>query len=177
MFSLFGVCALDTICLLGNLAHEPVILLIDLGSIHNFMSERLAENAGLHSINNEHLEVMVASRETLASPSKCFHTQLNLQNYLNFVDFYLLPLEGYGVFLGTKWLNTLGPIEWDFSKLSMKFVVGGNEIILQGLSSAENPVVTSHEFRRLSKNEEALLQMFPADKLLLKQSSVHPLIQ
>jgi hypothetical protein len=35
------------------------------------------------------------------------------------MDFYIIPLDGYDVVLGCEWLRTLGPIVWDFTKLSM----------------------------------------------------------
>lgn len=34
--------------------------------------------------------------------------------------------------LGIQWLKTLGPIQWDFTKLTMQFKVGGQELCLQG---------------------------------------------
>lgn len=37
------------------------------------------------------------------------------------------------VVLGMKWLETLGPIIWDFSKMSMQFVLGQKRVELQGL--------------------------------------------
>jgi hypothetical protein len=32
-----------------------------------------------------------------------------------------LPLAGYGVVLDTQWLATLGPILWDFGRLTLSF--------------------------------------------------------
>ena len=45
------------------------------------------------------------------------------------VDFFILPLEGYDVALETQWLRTLGPIQWDFETLQMKFQNESNYII------------------------------------------------
>ena len=77
-----------------NLGHKIVTVLIDSGSTHNFVCERLAKKVGLQPISNGRLEVMVALGEKLSSPGKCAHTKLNLQGVSIFVDFYLLPLEG-----------------------------------------------------------------------------------
>jgi uncharacterized membrane protein (UPF0182 family) len=36
-------------------------------------------------------------------------------------DFFVFPLPGYDVVLGTQWLATLGPILWDFAAFTMSF--------------------------------------------------------
>lgn len=56
------------------------------------------------------VEIM-AFGERLVSLGKCVQTQLNLQGYPIFVDFYLPPIKGYDVILGTQWLSSLVPIE------------------------------------------------------------------
>ncbi|KAJ0078243.1 hypothetical protein Patl1_36813 [Pistacia atlantica] len=47
--------------------------------------------------------------------------QMKLQKVRFSTKFFILPFEGYDVVLGTQWLRTLGPIQWDFEKLQMKF--------------------------------------------------------
>lgn len=75
---------------------------------------------------------MVASGEKLPSHGKCNNVKLLLQGFPIFVDFYLLPQEGYDVVLGTQWLRTLGLIFWDFAKLQMRFEVAGKDVVLRG---------------------------------------------
>ncbi|KAG6482282.1 hypothetical protein ZIOFF_058913 [Zingiber officinale] len=48
------------------------------------------------------------------------------------VDLYMLPLEGFDIVLGVKWLRTLGPIIWDFRSLMVKFVLAGKEVLWRG---------------------------------------------
>jgi hypothetical protein len=36
-------------------------------------------------------------------------------------DLYVMPLAGYDVVLGTRWLAALGPIMWDFSNHTISF--------------------------------------------------------
>ncbi|KAJ4964981.1 hypothetical protein NE237_016830 [Protea cynaroides] len=126
----------------GGLQNKLDTVLIDSGSTHNFMSQTLANR------------VMVASGEKLISPGKCNQTQLILQGIPIFVDFYLLPLEGYDVVLGTEWLSTLGPIVWDFSKLQMSFHVEGKEVALHGLSIPENKVVSNLQLQRSARKKK-----------------------
>ena len=102
---------------MGRLVQKVVTILIDSGSTHNFVRQEPAERVGLQPIPIKQLNVMVASGERLSSLGTCPQTPIKLQGVPLIVDFYLLPLEGYDVVLGTQWLSTLGPIEWDFSKL------------------------------------------------------------
>lgn len=78
------------------------------------------------------LEVIVASSEKLFSPSTCAHTLITLQVLTIYVDFFVLPIEGYDAVLRTQWLKTPGPTSWDFSKLIMKFDHNGKLIQLDG---------------------------------------------
>ena len=48
-------------------------------------------------------------------------SDLNLPGVGFHVDFYLLELGGYDAILGTQWLQSLGPMVWDMSQLSMEF--------------------------------------------------------
>lgn len=77
--------------LLGTLAHKVVIVLIDSSSTHNFISEHMAQRAGLQPTPNRHLEVMVTSGEKLVSPGKFFQTLLNLQGNQIFYIFIYYP--------------------------------------------------------------------------------------
>ena len=58
---------------------------------------------------------MVASGERLTSKGRCFGVTIKLGSYVTQADFYILPLEGYDVVMGTHWLRTLGEILWDFA--------------------------------------------------------------
>ncbi|KAJ0078414.1 hypothetical protein Patl1_36712 [Pistacia atlantica] len=51
----------------GHLSYQPVTVLIDSGSTHNFINEQLTMKVGLHPNSVGNLEVMVASGERLSS--------------------------------------------------------------------------------------------------------------
>lgn len=45
---------------------------------------------------------------------------------------YVLDLESYDMVLGMQWLESLGPILWDFSSHTMAFVRRGKHVLWQG---------------------------------------------
>ncbi|XP_038985807.1 uncharacterized protein LOC103721475 isoform X2 [Phoenix dactylifera] len=162
LHAIAGTRAHETMRVKGSLRHRAVIMLVDSGSTHNFVSERVAKAVGLQPNSSGQLAVMVASGERIASPGKCAHVPIKLQGVTIFIDFYLLPLEGYDVVLGAQWLSTLGPIVWDFSKLQMKFDMGGKEVVLHGLSIPENKVVNNFQLERVARKRKdgVLLQLY-----------------
>jgi hypothetical protein len=83
----------------GRIRKSIFLTLIDLGSTHK-----------LQPTEGEGMEVMIASKEKIRSPGKCVQISVELQGRIFIVDFYILPLEGYGVVLGTQWLQILVPI-------------------------------------------------------------------
>ncbi|KAI9159660.1 hypothetical protein LWI28_000697 [Acer negundo] len=72
-------------------------------------------------------------------------------------EFFILPLEGYDVVMGTQWLRTLGPIQWDFSKLHMTFFLNDRKVTLQGLNSSENRIINSLKMQKATKKQEGII--------------------
>jgi hypothetical protein len=81
------------------------------------------------------MDIIVESGEKISSPGKCVQIPVELQGWNFCIDFYILPLEGYGLVLSTQWLRILGPFWWDFKKLRMKFIWEGKEVMLYGLNT------------------------------------------
>nr|GFA68787.1 hypothetical protein [Tanacetum cinerariifolium] len=77
----------------------------------------------------------------------------------------VLPVAAYPIVLGVQWLKTLGPIEFDFNKLTMGFHIAGSHHKLQGLKASELSALKSHEL------------MCICDALLLQIVSVLPQVQ
>jgi hypothetical protein len=100
----------------------------------------------LQPAKGEGMEVMIASGEKIRSWGKCVQISVELKGRIFIVDFYILPLEGYGVVLGTQWLWILGPIPWDFETLEMQLVWDKEPIILHGIKSRSG---RSNEFLSL----------------------------
>ena len=72
----------------GAFMGQSVVVLIDTGSTHNFISSRVAQQVNLHPNSYGKLEVMVASGEKLSSSRKCSQVQLRLQKVPFIVDLF-----------------------------------------------------------------------------------------
>ncbi|KAJ0087137.1 hypothetical protein Patl1_09529 [Pistacia atlantica] len=129
----------------GRVHNRVALILIDLGRSHNFVNKDFVDSVGLQLNHKGKFNAIVASGESLTSSGKCDQVQVILQDIPLTIDLYLLHLEGYDVVLGTQWLQTLGPITWDFSKMRMRFRYEGREVILQGELLPENKLFNSHQ--------------------------------
>ena len=55
------------------------------------------------------------------------------QGLVQTTKFLVLPLRGCDLVLGVQWLQTLGPITWDFTALTMEFTLRSQLVKLQGI--------------------------------------------
>lgn len=95
----------------------------------------MAQRLGLNIKHRPGLSVCVANGERVTSPGVCVATTLDIHGEPFVVDCYALPLDGFNVVLGVRWLQTLGPIVWDFTKLFMSFCRDGRRVSWTGLGS------------------------------------------
>jgi hypothetical protein len=110
-----------TMRIIGFLRYHRVTVLIDSGSTHNFVDVELVSLLGLQLVQHKGVKVRVANGQLVPSPGKCQAVILKLQDFSFSAEFFVLPLAGCQVVLGVQWLRTLGPILWDFGKLTMQF--------------------------------------------------------
>ncbi|KAA8550293.1 hypothetical protein F0562_001977 [Nyssa sinensis] len=96
----------QTLRVWGRLKNKNLMVLIDGGSTHNFIDQATASRVGLYITRNKKLQVVVANQE---------------------------KIESCQVVLGIQWLETLGPIEMDYKRLTMTFQVGEISHTLHGL--------------------------------------------
>lgn len=95
--------------------------LIDSRSTHNFIAEESIPATRLLPLRRKTLSVTVANGERVPCIGMLRHAAFTIEQQHFITDFFILPPAGYGVVLDTQWLATLGPLLWDFGKLSIQF--------------------------------------------------------
>ncbi|XP_068666495.1 uncharacterized protein [Aristolochia californica] len=106
--------------------------LVDSGSTHNFLSLMTAQHLQLQILSHPTATVSVANGEKVPSYGISKPVNFTTGTTLFHAEFFVIPLAGFDLVLGIKWLQTLGPILWDFSALTMNFVLRGSQVLLQG---------------------------------------------
>ena len=102
-------------------AHD-VVVLIDSGSTHNFISECMANLLRLLVVPTESFTVRVANGENLRCQGRFEEVQINLQGIIFSLTLYSLPLIGLDIVLGIQWLELLGSVVCDWRELTMEFM-------------------------------------------------------
>lgn len=101
----------------GTVGCCKMVLLVDSGSTHNFISSVAAQKMGITPKAAGKMEVLVANSEKLFSGGISREVTIMLGGFPFTVDFYVLEIERCEAVLGAVRLKTLGPILWDFSSL------------------------------------------------------------
>jgi len=128
---------------------------------------------GLRPTSTRNFEVTVANGEKINSPRCCTGVCTTIQGFAITSDYYSLPLEGCDAVLRAQWLSTMGPIVWDFSKLQMKFNLGGREVILIGLNATKNKLVDSKEIaKEIRKGKKVVLLQINSLSMQTTQSEL-----
>ena len=114
------------------LGSQPLHILIDTGSTHNFMDANTAKRLRCESWKVPPLVVAVADGAKLPCQLICRGLQLKLGGLVHEVDAYVIPLGSWDMILGVQWLATLGSIIWNFKNMTMEFEYRGGRQYLEG---------------------------------------------
>jgi hypothetical protein len=98
-----------------------VTALLDSGSTHNLMSAPAEARCVLCFIPRTNINVTVANGDRVPATGVFRDATFSINDEAFWADFFVLPLGGYDLVLGTDWLATLGPILWDFGRQVMSF--------------------------------------------------------
>jgi hypothetical protein len=105
-----GVVVAGTMQIAVGLGAALLVALLDSGSTHNFISEEAARRTGLPLRQRPHPTAMVANGERITCAGVIRDAPLLINDYPFSAGLFVMPLAGYDVVLGTKWLGALGPI-------------------------------------------------------------------
>ena len=92
----------------GHIKKKKVIVLIDLGSTHNFIHFTVAKELNCFLYLAPECQVMVANRGTINCSWKCHNVNLTIEEYVLNNPMLSIPMGGVDVVLGVQWLQSLG---------------------------------------------------------------------
>lgn len=124
----------ETMRLSGMIKKWPVTILVDSGATPNFFHPSVAKQCGIPVTCADPTQVTIANGGVMQSVERRHNVFLSMQGNTFTSNFFLLPICGYDVILGTEWLKTLGTIHWNFQDLQMQFHLGMKLIQLKGIA-------------------------------------------
>ena len=148
LHALLGTGDYQTMRLRGKVKNLTVVILVDSGSTHNFVDQKLTKRVGFPTQTVTGLSVSIANGEKMWVQELCAGVQWKVGTVTQDTDCFVLPLNGCDMVLGVQWLQSLGPITWDFNKLTMEFVVENQLVTLQGIAAGRVQVATKKQNAR-----------------------------
>lgn len=130
--TIIGIAQPQTLKLKGHIKKQNVIVLVDLGSIHNFVDVNVAKRLNIFSYPVADLKVMVVDGKHIDGVGMWHKVKLQLRKYAMEANFYTVPLGGVNVVLGIQWLRTLGTYSTNHIKQFIKFKWDGRKYKLFG---------------------------------------------
>jgi len=119
LHALAGISSPKTLKIRGFIKHRPVVVVIDSGSMHNFIHQRVIE--AMHCFVKEvsNFQVQIANGGTMKCEGRCENVKLKMGDYHLKTHMFAIIMAGCDIVLGTKWLRTLGPFTMYFQELYM----------------------------------------------------------
>jgi hypothetical protein len=134
-----GVESSRSMRLVGTLQGFDIVILVDSGSSHSFLSSSLAPKLEGGSALPSPLQVKVANGAKVQCNVQFSQAAWSVQGYQFFTNFKVLPLQHYDVILGYEWLEPFSPMKVHWGAKWMMIPYGSKSVVLQGIVSALVP--------------------------------------
>ena len=108
-----------------------MLILIDSGSTHNFLSTDMVKRVGIPIDRLEPFDVQVGNGEIVSCNGICRQVSITLKNLVIKVDFYPFELGNVDAVLGVKWLASLDTVQANWRHMFLKFQQGGKWFKIQ----------------------------------------------
>jgi hypothetical protein len=116
--------------------------LLDSGSTHNFVDSEAAACVGIVFNQQIGLRVTMAKGDRVASTSYYNNLRIAIIDEVSAIECYGLALGSYEMVLGIQWLESLGPVLWDFKNRMMSFKRHGRAVKWSASAPLESLVST-----------------------------------
>jgi len=121
LHSIIVISSLQTLNIISDINHQKPILLIYIGSNHNFIHRRISQETlyYIHAIHKFQIIIVNGSSMKYEGHSENVHQDMgdcNMKSHM-----FSIEMGGCDIILGVKWLHTPGPITMDLKELYMKF--------------------------------------------------------
>jgi hypothetical protein len=157
--ALNGSASVGTIRFQGFINGHLIQVLIDGGSIDNFLQPRVAKFLKLPIELGLNFNVLVGNGNKLMAEGIIDLLKVTIQGHDFLVPVFLFLFAGAELILGSSWLATLGPHVAYYNALCLKFFYQGKFITLQGQNFVSPSQALLHHLHRL-QHTQAISEAF-----------------
>ncbi|GJX59436.1 ty3-gypsy retrotransposon protein [Tanacetum coccineum] len=135
LHAIFGKSQPTTMKVHGTLNSTEVLILIDGGSTHNFISDVLVNELKLTSQMVSPFGVQIGNGDVIRCSKVCRDLSIQLGGLKVVQDFYPFSIGGADLVLGIQWLATLNTVQANWKEMFMIFTIDGKQYKLEGVST------------------------------------------
>ena len=151
--SVVGLTTPQTMKLRGKVYGQEVVVLVDCGPTHNFISTKLVEKLILAVVTTKGNGVVMGTGISVQGKGVCKGVVFSLPELEVVEDFLPLDVGSSDVILRMQWLGTLGGMHVNWQNLTMKFKLGESWVTLQGELGLSRSLVSLKSMMKVLKKE------------------------
>jgi len=140
----------------GKIASVDMMVLIDNGASHNFISPKVTSALGLEITPVAAKRIKLGDGHRVVTKGMCKGVKVKLGTIEVVVDVLVLELGGLDMVFGVAWLSTLGEVVMDSKLLTMQFIQDNQLVKLQGLGGSNS---NQGDLNSFLKNKQGKLGM------------------
>ncbi|KAD4888929.1 hypothetical protein E3N88_21002 [Mikania micrantha] len=119
----------------GKINQTEVLILVDGGSTHNFVSDVLVNELKLETQLIEPFGVQIGNGDVIRCGRICKNIPVQVGELTITQDFHPFSLGGADLVLGVQWLATLNTVQANWREMFMIFTIDGKKYKFQGVES------------------------------------------
>ncbi|XP_019089071.1 PREDICTED: uncharacterized protein LOC104733383 [Camelina sativa] len=127
-----GIAGPTTTKVRGSVGKEAIVIMLDSGATHNFISLEAVKKLKLKCRANPDLNIKLGTGILVNGLGVCERVTFSTQGLEFTTDFIVLELGQVDVILGVYWLRTLGECRVNWEKNEMSFLYKGKMVSLKG---------------------------------------------
>lgn len=164
LHALTGWNAPKTIRLHAKIKNQHLLALVDSGSTHNFISDKMVQGIKLQAAVTKPFEVRVANGSPLRCHRKYEKVVIQLGDAKFEVTLYALPLVGLDLVMGMHWLESLGPMLCDWKAQTLQFEWQDRQVMLNGLRPTTIRPTTHQDMEKEERQGQLLFAVCATEK-------------
>ncbi|MCH80279.1 Ty3/gypsy retrotransposon protein, partial [Trifolium medium] len=135
----------------GTIKGVEVLILVDSGASHNFISQSLVHHMDWAIEPTQQMKVKLGNGVQIEAQGRCKELEMYIGDYKLSPNLQLFELGGIDVVLGVEWLKTLGDTIINWKQRTMSFWEQGKWITLVNEEGCKKPLVALQSVLEKSK--------------------------
>jgi hypothetical protein len=151
-----GTASTDCIQLKSTVKNKTMLILVDTGSSHSFVSSQFVQLTKLPTSQAPKQKVKLANGQWMETNTIVKELHWYIQGHSFSTDMIVLDMLPYDAILGFDWLKANSPMTCDWQAQTIQFNHKGKQIVLQGLKHTDQPVqnITAKQVYKSTKGND-----------------------